>query len=347
MSEGSEAKKHAASDTKLRKQREQGSIASSQESAAFLGCAFGIGLVGSTAGLIWGKMQSMITESIDQIGKPFDEAREASLSALGQTGLSIVLPVLGLVLGTGFLVTLILNKGIVFAMKPVTPQLSRVSPSAGFKRIFGRKGLIETPVSAARICLWLLFAAMLGFWPVYVLVKDWTCQAQCSVAQLAPVFSVLVIGAVVAMLSAGIADIFVQRNTFLHEQKMTDTERKKEQKDQFGSSEVRQERQRLRREGNEPRRKPQISNATMCFFFGEQAVAIEYRPPEVSFPYVVAKATTAARTAALRKRVTSKGWPELNHEALTRAGLMTAPGEVIGEHAFDDFVKAVQEMFLS
>jgi type III secretion protein U len=345
MSEGSEAKKHAASDTKLRKQRKEGSIANSQESTGFMACAFGIGLVASSAGLIWEKMQSMITTSIDQITLPFDEAREVSLSALGQAMFSIILPVVGIVIGTAFVAAVILNKGIIFAMKPVTPQMSRVSPSAGFKRIYGRKGLIETPISAIRICMWLAFATFLGFWPTYALVGEWACGSHCMADQLTPVFNLLVIGAVIAMLLAAGADIIAQRTIFLHDQKMTDTERKNERKDQFGSAEVRQERRRLMREASQPRRQPKLANATMCFYFGEHAVAIEFRPPEVAMPHVVAKAVNAKQSVALRKRVTDKGWPERKHDALTRAGMTTALGEVIGEDAFDDFIEAVQGMF--
>jgi type III secretion protein U len=345
MSGGSEAKKHAASQTKLRKQREKGSVASSQESAAFMACGVAIAVIAGTVGVIWQKMQSMITTSMDQINLPFDEARKISMGNLSQLSLGILLPILGISLSIGFLTAVFYNKGFLFSMTPVTPQLSRVSPSAGFKRIYGRKGLVETPISALRITIWLAFAGLVGFWPVLHLAGQWTCAEQCWANSLSSIFIVLVVGAVVLMLLTAALDMIIQRRLFLQEQRMTDTERKREQKDQFGSFEIRQERGRLMREIAHPRRKSRAANATMCFFYGEEAVAIEFRPPEVAIPYVMKATRTASESKHLRKVVKGKGWPELEHEGLTSAGLRTNAGYPLDEQTYRDFLSAVEKMF--
>ncbi|WP_299554606.1 EscU/YscU/HrcU family type III secretion system export apparatus switch protein [uncultured Tateyamaria sp.] len=345
MSGGSEAKKHDASETKLRKQREKGSVANSHESAGFLACALGVALLFSSAGQIWKKMRSMVEMSIGQINLPFDEARDASVSTLGQAVLVVLLPVLGISIVAAFLTAIIYNKGFIFAMKPITPQMSRVSPSSGFKRIYGRRGLIETPISTVRICIWLAFAALLGFWPVVEFTGNWACEGACFANRLVPVFRVLIIGAIVLLLLVAGIDMIIQRKLFLHEQKMTDTERKKERKDQFGAPEIRQERRRRMREADQPQRKPNLDNATMCFFFGDIAVAIEFRPPEVALPHVMARAGTAEESQRLRMHVAGVGWPEQEHEELARAGFSTAPGDVLNEQAFSSFVVAVQKMF--
>ncbi|MEP5761249.1 MAG: EscU/YscU/HrcU family type III secretion system export apparatus switch protein [Litoreibacter sp.] len=71
-------------------------------------------------------------------------------------------------------------------------------------------------------------------------------------------------------------DLVVQRALFLDEQKMTETERKNEQKDQHGTPEVRQERRRRMRESARSKRDPVLGNATMCFFYEDRAVGIEF-----------------------------------------------------------------------
>ncbi|WP_299507323.1 EscU/YscU/HrcU family type III secretion system export apparatus switch protein [uncultured Roseobacter sp.] len=346
MTGGSEAKKHKASETKLRKQREKGSVASSQESSGFLASALGIALLLGSAGPIWEKMRLMIEISLEQINLPFDAAREASLIALGQAVLVMILPVLGISIATAFLTAVIYNKGLIFAMKPITPQMSRVSPSSGFKRIYGRRGLIETPISTVRICLWLGFAVLVGFWPVVEFASNWVCEGACLANRLVPVFRILIIGAFVLLLLAAGVDMIFQRKLFFYEQKMTETERKNERKDQFGAPEIRQERRRRMREMDQPQRKPDLDNATMCFFFDDAAIAIEFRPPEVALPYVMAKAETALESHHLRTRVTGGGWPEQEHEGLTRSGLSTASGDVLSEQTFSSFIKAVEKMFL-
>jgi type III secretion protein U len=346
MSEGgSEAKKHAASETKLRKQREQGSVASSQEAAGFLACAFGITLVAAMAGVIWTRLQAVITGSLDVMNLPFDAAREASLQMLGQTLLAIILPLTGITLTTAFVTAVIYNKGMLFAMKPVTPQLKRVSPGAGFKRIYGKRGMVETPISALRIYLWLGFALLVGVWPFMAILRQSACIGPCMANRIVPIVWLLVIGAVVVMIVTAVGEMLMQRKLFLHEQKMTETELKRERKDQHGSPEIRQERRRRMREANTQKRKTGAARATMCFYWGDKAVGIEFRPPKVALPYVVVKTDTAAETAKLRKLVTDKGWPEMQHEALTRAGLVRRDGETLDEQSYAAFIDAVTLMF--
>ncbi|MEM8691535.1 MAG: EscU/YscU/HrcU family type III secretion system export apparatus switch protein [Pseudomonadota bacterium] len=342
---GSEAKKHAASDTKLRKQREKGSVASSAESSGFLACALGLALLVGTASLIWTQLQDMITSSIYLIDMPFDEARNVSLFVLGRMLLFAILPILGLTLLTAFLTSLIYNKGFVFAMKPVTPQLKRVSPLGGFKRIYDRRGLMETPVSALRICLWLGFAIIFGVWPFVALLQQSTCTGVCMMAQILPILSILSVGAVVIFLLSAVTDMIFQKKVFLHEQRMTDTEQKRERKDQHGSPELRQERRRRMREANTPQREAKASRATMCFFFDDQAVGIEFRPPKVPLPYVVSKAETPADADAMRKSLEAAGWPVKEDQFLTKAGLGRPLGEPLDESAYAAFIAAVQEMF--
>ncbi|MEJ6402720.1 EscU/YscU/HrcU family type III secretion system export apparatus switch protein [Yoonia sp. 2307UL14-13] len=345
MSEGSEAKKHAASDAKLRKQREKGSVASSAESSGFLACALGIALILGTAPLIWIQLQFMITSSMEVIAMPFDQARSVSSNVLGRTLLLAILPILGITLVTAFVAAMIYNKGFIFAMKPVIPQLNRVSPKAGFKRIYGRRGLIETPVSATRILLWLAFAGLLGFWPFLALLQQWTCTGECMAIQIMPIFRLLVIGAVVIFILAAVVDMIVQNKVFLSEQRMTETEQKRERKDQHGTPEIRQERRRLMREANTPRREAKAENATMCFFFEGKAVGIEFRPPDVVAPYVVVKALTAREALKLRQDITNQGWPEKEHELLTKAGLTRPLGDPLDEGSYAAFISAVQDMF--
>jgi len=345
MSDSSEDKKHAASDTKLRKQREQGSVASSQESSSFLAVAFGVVFITAMAGSIWQQMQLMITSSLDLIGTPFEQAIFAGFDRLGTILLGLLLPIVGSALAVAFIAGIIYNKGILFAMKPVMPQLNRISPKSGFKRIYGKRGWIETSISTLRIVIWLALATVVGGLPMLGFLQQSTCTGICLVNQIAPIFYTLATLAPVLFLLIAAADMFVQRKLFLGEQKMTDTEKKRETKDQYGTPEIRQERRRRMREANQSRRKPGVDKATMCFYHGACAVGIEFKPPSVVIPHVVAKATTAQESVKLRKAVARMGWPELQHEGLTRAALARPEGDVLDEASFQSFIDAVNEIF--
>lgn len=342
---GSEEKKHDATETKLRKQRDDGSVASAQESAGFLSCAFGLIVLLASASMVWNLLQELIIVVIDQMTLPFDEAREASLTKLQNAIIRILLPIVGIVLIVGILTILIYNKGFLFAMKPVMPQFSRVSPTQGFKRVFGRRGMIETATSTVRVTLWLVIAGVLGLWALYELAAQLPCQGACAMKEIGPMFRLLAVLAIALMCLTAGADMIVQRRLFLHEQKMTETELKNERKNQSGAPELRQERRRRMQEANQPQRKPDPNNATMCFFFENRAVGIEFQPPDVPLPHVVAKANTLAESQALRKTVRANGWHNMESAKLTQAGMTTGLGDVIPEQMFTTFVSAVEEMF--
>ncbi len=346
MSQGTEAKKHAASSSKLRKQREKGTVANSADSSGFLATGFGITLIVMTAPIIWSRIQEMITRSFGLFHLPFPEARQTIGDILAQLFIGIVIPILAITLLTAFIVSIIYNNGLVFALKPVSPQMSRISPGTGVKRIYGRRGLIQTPVSLSWIAVWLIFATILGLVPFVALLQQTTCAGICMVNQLLPLLKGLVLGAIAIFVIAAIADMIMQRKLFLHEQKMTETERKQERKDQHGTPEIRQERRRRMREGaNAPRRTVSAGDATMCFFYGDSAVGIQFQPPDVTAPYIVAQATTLEGARALRARIADKGWPVHENAILTRAGLLRPIGETLDESVYPTFVGAVRKMF--
>ncbi len=345
MSDGSEDKKHSASHTKLRKQRDQGSVASGQESSSFLAAALGLILIAAMAGTIWQQFQRMIIKSFDLVGMPFDQAVEVGLRSVGPTLLILLLPLVGIALSIAFLAAVIYNKGLLFALKPVSPQIARINPIEGFKRIYGKRGWVETGISVLRISSWLIFAGLLGALPMLKLLQQSTCMGACLVNQMLPVFKILLIGAPLILILAAVSDMIVQRKLFLGEQKMTETEKKRETKDQHGTPEIRQERQRRMREAARPMRKPGAENATMCFYHRECAVGIEFKPPSVILPYVVAKARTAEEAVKLRKAISRKGWPEMEHPILTRAALARPEGDALDEANFATFIEAVNAMF--
>lgn len=345
MSEGSEAKKHDASDAKLKKQRKKGSIASSTESAGFLGCGLGILLIYATNNIIWFEIQEMISLSYQYIPLPFEDAAKISVKFLAVSALVILLPILGITLATSVLTSLLYNGGIAFSMTPIIPKLDRISLKSGFKRVYGKRGLLETPVSMVRIYSWLAIAALIGILPTIFIVQKYACDGACLLMKVTPILELLTILAVVMFLVSTVMDMIIQKRIFQHEQMMTDTEVNREMKDNYGSAEIRQERATLRDNQELPKREPDVNRATLCFFYGPNAVAIEFRPPSVTLPYVMIQCRTAEQTKALRKSMAQDGWPELEHKELTEAGLVCGEGYSLDRQHFDIFAKNVASMF--
>lgn len=346
MSEGSERKKNPASQEKLRKQRKKGSVPSSQESSAFMSAAFGIAFIFALSSFLWIQVAKTIENALGAIDLPFQNAVSLVFSGFVELLLLSLFPMLVLTLCTAFLVAIVYNNGFTFSVDPVKPKMNRVSFVTGFKRIYGRRGLVELSAATIRLFSWVGAMVVLGVYPLYLLAEQSMCDGLCLLGQIKPIFVVSIILAIIFLLIASIFEMMMQKKLFLHEQKMTDSEVKKEQKDQFGSPEINQERERLRDEQeDESERAADLSKATLCFFYGEQSVAIEFRPPEVVLPHVMAKAATGEKSAVLKERLAAAGMPVVENKTLTAAGMARGLGQVLDRKVFMEFVQTVEALF--
>ncbi|MEL6839960.1 MAG: EscU/YscU/HrcU family type III secretion system export apparatus switch protein [Pseudomonadota bacterium] len=345
MSDQSEAKTDPASRRKLRKQREQGSIANGQEMASLAACAFGLLLLAATGMLVWKRLASSILETTHLDIVSFDAAMESGLLHLAETLFLVLAPIIGVTFATGFIATILFNGGFVFALKPVTPQLNRVSPKTGLSRIFGRRGWLEAGVSFVRLAIWLLLAGFIGYlWLPHFLASP-ACAGACAANIAVPLTWIIVVAAMVVILLSGVIEAVIQKNQFLHEQKMTKTEVKRERKDQFGSPEVVRERRRLMREAQRQGAAPGAKNGNLCFFSDDFAVAIRYLPPEEKFPYVVAKAVGADAVRHLRKAMQGGGQRQAEASDFVRGLTGVDIGSALEPKHYDQFVAALRKTY--
>jgi type III secretion protein U len=280
----------------------------------------------------------------DLLDMPFDEAVDVASSSFSWLLLIAVLPVVLAVIFVGVIAGLLFNKGIVFAMKPVTPQIERLSPYEGLKRIYGRRGWVEVAASFVRIALWLTFASICSVLFLPALIRSPDCMGLCQAHMLIPLVWVLIVGAVVLMLVYAGFDMLVQTWLFHQEQKMTETEKKRELQDQYGSRELRKERNRLRNEArlaNSVVSKPEDAN--MLFWSGATAIAVLFNPPNTRVPYVVAKARNPQELAELRRKLRAQGVFECESERIVKAGIGKDLGGMLDTSAFEEFARICRE----
>lgn len=344
MSE-TEAKELPASARKLAKQREEGSVPQVAEVAGLLSAS--VALIVTVVVLVTvvsrlGANFSVVTRAINL---PFDEAFDLTTRRVFiQLGL-VVLPIALTGIVVSILTAIIYNKGVLFAMKPVLPDMKRISPAAGLKRMFGRRTQIETITAFTRIGLWLGFAII----AVYIMISDILrlhyCGVTCTIMVGQVIVLRLVIGAVIFLIvSAGI-EIIVQKTVFLHEQRMTKSEAKREAKDQMGSPEVRNERRRLQRETAQSADASTVDRANMCFYWQDTCVAIRYHPKLAPVPRLTGKAKTAEKSRILRDRVAANGFNELEHRTLVELAIRTPIGNPIDERAHQALIEGLTQMF--
>lgn len=156
-------KSHEATPEKLRKAREKGEIARSTDLSVAAGYA-GIVLVFMTVGA--GTLQSLgsglmvLLDQPDQIAENlFSGAPQAAFGRVLWGVVSSLISWFTLPAAAVFL-SIIAQRGLVFAPSKMQPKLSRISVLKNAKNKFGRSGLFEFAKSATKL---ILYSICLGF----------------------------------------------------------------------------------------------------------------------------------------------------------------------------------------
>lgn len=345
MSDGSEAKTDQASQKKLRKQREEGSVAMAADTAMFAGivavvvtCLFAAHGMISGYLTYFGSMTAMLDLSFE------DSARNSLNEALTWLA-SAIIPIAVATTAGSVLTSILYNKGVNFAMKPVLPNLSRVSMTAGFKRIYGVRGWLEFGTGLARLTVWISFAVLALWLAVPTILHLGVCSNACVLDVIFDHIVLFVSVLIVILTVAAIIDMTVQKFLFLSEQKMTKSETKRERKEQTGSPEVRRERKRLQREMMQGVEHKGPDKANMCVFSERGAIALRYHPDSVPVPRVAAVAKTPEAAAKLRAKIKANGFRETYNSEVVDSCRNTPLGNTISEESFHHVVKAMQAMY--
>ncbi|NLN06519.1 MAG: flagellar biosynthesis protein FlhB [Firmicutes bacterium] len=182
------------------------------------------------------------------------------------------------------------QSGFLFTTEPLNPQLSRINPVEGFRRIFSRRALFDLVKS-------LLKVALVGA-VAYLYVKQkldvLLLLLYQNAAQAWETASSLILGLSVrvgiAFFALAVADYIFQRRQHLQNLRMTRQEVKEEMKQYEGDPQVRSRmRERMRRLAMH-RMMESIPQATVVITNPtELAVALRYRDGEDEAPVVVAK----------------------------------------------------------
>jgi len=242
-------KQHKASATRLRRAREQGDIASSQEvprAAGFIGAIVALGAVGPQ---LVNHIGLLLTETLREPLRSDTEMIGQALTRffdLGLWGLLLATPMAYMVSAAA--ATLLLTRGMISFVK-LEPDINRVNPAEGLKKIFSMRGLVDFVRVAIKslLCggallgvLWALGEpiAMLGFADIS-LIAPITWKA---------VMRLFTVASIIYVLSA-IFDVWYENFEYQRRHRMTHEEVRQENKDQYGDPHVRGERKALQREG--------------------------------------------------------------------------------------------------
>lgn len=288
MSDTGEERKLPPSPKKLSDARKKGRAPHSVDFIAAASASAGVACLWSQAGAIEDKWRQALLISDKLQPLSFDVAVRQALGVLAQLALETVSPILGAVVAAAVLAGLLANRGMIFSLEPVKPKFENINPVEGLKRLFSMRSAIELVKT-------LFKGVVLGATFLLVIMAMWKNLVYlpvCGVSCVAFVFGAqakLLMGVAAGIfLATGLLDLLIQRWLFMREMRMTETEAKREFKEQEGNPQLRHEYRRQRREStNEP--PLGMRRATLVLRGREVLVGLRYVRGENGAPILVCR----------------------------------------------------------
>jgi flagellar biosynthetic protein FlhB len=242
MAGDAEDRTEAASARRLQRAREQGDIPVSREVSLLAGLAGGGAMLVMQLSTSQGALLNWFAAALQQSGRPIGNPWRGAIAALvWGAGPSAVAAVLA-VLATGALQTTFLMR-----LEALQPDLGRVSPGRGIKRLFSSETLVQalksiTKLVVLSIALWMALGRLLPTlpaapaWPPDVLSRRLVAEATHLLLVLAG-----------AQAAIALADLFWVRMHHAARHRMSRQEQRDEHKDTEGNPLVRQRLRQLAR----------------------------------------------------------------------------------------------------
>jgi type III secretion protein U len=289
MSESSGEKTEQPTDKKLRDARQRGQVTKSADVTTTIVTLF---VLTATAALF----HSGVKNFQDLFSAGLAVANDDAAAAFGmitgkslQTLLSLVLP-LGLACIVGVLAGSYLQVGFLFAFEAMKPDLNKLNPVEGVKKIFSLKNLMEFVKSLLKVSVLSIL--------LYYIIKDSIDPLMklplTDISSVPDIFEKMFLLFLLPFMGVYIvvaaADYFLQRFLFMRDMKMTKDEVKREYKQQEGSPEIKGQRKSLHREMINEDTVGKTKNATVLVTNPTHyAVGLYYEAGKTKLPIVTVK----------------------------------------------------------
>ncbi len=274
---------------KLRDARQKGQVAKSKEIAGSLG------LIGIFAYILMRKesLEESFLNLYLAAGEVSGLSFEAGFSVMTNALAAVSLQILGPILAIALLAALIGNivqTGVLFSVQAVSPDLNKVNPAQGIKKIVSTKNFINFGKEIIKVLLLglIVFIAIRG--SINDLMLSGYCGLDCSGAVLLHISTqVIVYSMAIFAISAGI-DYALERWQYINGLKMTKDEVKREYKEMEGDPQIKGRRRQLHRELISSNQIGNVKNASVVVTNPTHlAIALRYVREETPLPLVIAK----------------------------------------------------------
>jgi flagellar biosynthetic protein FlhB len=177
-----------------------------------------------------------------------------------------------------------------FSTESIQPKLEKISPLAGFKRLFGMKALIEFLKNLLKITV-IAVVGFLAVWPYREEMMNSLRGGNVSIMELSQLLAgKILIATVIFLFLLSIGDYLYQRFIFMKSMRMTKQEVKDEYKQQEGDPLIKNKIRQLRRAKAQKRMMANVPKADVIITNPTHfAIALQYDPATMPAPKLLAK----------------------------------------------------------
>lgn len=290
-SQDPEQKTEDPSHKRLEDARKRGQLVTSREVSSFFLLLLMAAMVTSMLPHVMRKMRGILSPFIDQPDLMLADANglgHVLRHMLGQVALVILIPLIAamaVAYGASFL-----QHGNIFTLDPLKPKLERISPLAGWKRLFSLRSVVEMLKGLIKISIvtWAIWFAIQSELSHLRSLPDDDIVAM--LLFLGKITYKVMLAVCIIMFFVAAMDYGYQRHEFMKNMRMTKQEIRDEYKQQEGDPmvkqrlrQIRMERARKRMMSEVPKSDVVITNPT------HYAVALKYDNTSMAAPKVVAK----------------------------------------------------------
>ena len=247
MAQSSGEKTEQPTDKKLRDARKRGQIAKSTDVTTTFVTVFVLAAVSYVLDILVREFGSLFSVGLGLFNAESDDAFSTITSDAMDVMLVVILPImlaciLGAFAGSYF------QFGLVFAGESMKPDLNKMNPIEGVKKIFALKNLMEFVKSLLKVTILttVLFLIIKGSIDPLMHLPLTDIHAIPDLFRKIFIWFLLPIMGVYIAIAA--ADYFLQRFLFMRDMKMTKDEVKREYTEQEGNPEVKSQRKGIHRE---------------------------------------------------------------------------------------------------
>lgn len=340
-----EGRTEEPSDYKLKKARDEGRIAKSQELCAAVVLLFTVVTLVILAPHIFRTLADVMVFFFTRCTE-HDLFQKRFFGIFLMLLAKLVLPIAGVGILAGVISNIAQNRGFLFTTKPIEPQFSKIIPKFGQylkKTIFSFEGVFNIVKSLVKV----FFVGVIAFIIIYsnlpiILQFINAADVLHAVGKIASTAALILVSSAVLFLIISIPDYFVQKKQFIESMKMTKQEVKQEYKEMEGDPEVKShleqaQRQLLQRNIPKQVAKSDVVIANPTHF----AVALLYDPKLADAPQIMAKGADAI-AQRIKAIARENDVPIIENKPLARA--LYAETEV-GDIIPNEYISAIVTIY--